>query len=60
MVLEWRKVNRIDFGMVDKVFIVVFFIVREVERKGVFYFEINFIVVEIGFVYIFVMVVKNG
>lgn len=60
MVLEWRKVNRIDFGMVDKVFIVVFFIVREVERKGVFYFEIKFIVVEIGFVYIFVMVVKNG
>lgn len=60
MVLEWRKVNRIDFGMVDKVFIVVFFIVREVEGKGVFYFEINFIVVEIGFVYIFVMVVKNG
>jgi predicted butyrate kinase (DUF1464 family) len=57
---RWRKANRIDLGTADKVFTVALAMVREAERLGVSYPELNLIAVEVGFAYTSAMAVKNG
>jgi predicted butyrate kinase (DUF1464 family) len=57
---EYRKINKIDMGTADKVFIAVSGIKDQAEKYDIAYAETSFIVLEIGFGYTAAMGIENG